>query len=282
MVDFIIITGMSGAGRSSAADTLDDLGWFVIDNLPLPLFEKIVELTAGLGEPFEKVAFVVGAGSGHGEVVNAVDQLRAANTRVQVVFLDASDEVLVRRYEETRRRHPRKIDESLLESIEQERVTLEPVKAAADVVVDTTDLNIHELRARVMEIFGTDVDNEMQIRVSSFGYKRGVPLDVDVVLDCRFLPNPHWVPELRPMSGLDTEVSDYVMDLELAKSFLDDLTHMIDRLLPAYLAEGKSYLSIAFGCTGGRHRSVALAEAFSERLRERGVVAPATHRDIDK
>lgn len=282
MVEYIIITGMSGAGRSSAADTLDDLGWFVIDNLPLPLFEKITELTVGLGEPFEKIGFVVGAGSGHGEILHVVDHLRRATDQVQVMFLDASDEVLVRRFEETRRRHPLRNADSLLESITEERAVLQMVKASADVVVDTTDLNVHGLRTRMIDLFGGDRGVDLQLQVSSFGYKRGVPLDADYVFDCRFLPNPHWVEELRPQSGLDSDVASYVLNLKQSKKFLDDLVEMFMGILPAYREEGKSYLSIAFGCTGGRHRSVVMAEAFAKRLAERGYQAPAVHRDVDK
>lgn len=282
MVAYLIITGMSGAGRSSAADSLDDLGWFVIDNLPLPLFAKITELTVGLGEPFEKIAFVLGAGSARGEVQRAVEQLRATGQRVQVVFLDASDEVLVRRFEETRRRHPIRSSESLLESIASEREVLEVVKADADVVVDTTDLNIHGLRARMLDLFGEEHDGDLQLQVSSFGYKRGIPLDADYVFDCRFLPNPHWVDDLRPLSGLDPQVAAYVLGQEVATSFLDDLTALFGAILPAYRQEGKAYLSIAFGCTGGRHRSVVMAEAFAARLTAQGCPAPAVHRDVDK
>ena len=282
MGEFIIIAGLSGAGRSTAADTLDDLGWFVIDNLPLPLFEKIVELTAGLGEAFERIAFVLGAGSGHSELPRAVRQLRATNARVRVLFLDASSDVLVRRYEETRRRHPQRGPDSLVDSIYQERLALEPVKAEADVVVDTSDLNVHQLSARVRDLFGDAGDDAMQIRVSSFGYKRGLPLDVDLVFDCRFLPNPHWVAELRPLDGRDAPVRDYVLGQALAGEFLDELTRMLDLLLPAYVAEGKAFLTIAFGCTGGQHRSVAIAEEFSKRLEARGHAVAVTHRDVDK
>lgn len=282
MVEFVIIAGMSGAGRSTAADTLDDLGWFVIDNLPLPLFKKIVELTAGLGEPFDRVAFVLGAGTGHNEVSSAIGELRALTARVRVLFLDAASDVLVRRYEETRRRHPQRGQDTLVDSINEERSSLEPVKADADVVVDTTELNVHQLRSRVTELFGDGTDEDMQISVSSFGYKRGLPLDVDLVFDCRFLPNPHWVPELRALSGLDEPVQKFVLDHELADDSLDDLAALIDRLLPAYVAEGKSFLSIAFGCTGGRHRSVAMSQAFAKRLEARGHPSTVTHRDVDK
>lgn len=282
MVEFLIITGLSGAGRSTVADTVDDLGWFVIDNVPLPLFDKIVDLTEGLGEPFERVAFVLGAGAGQGKLTEAIDGLRGLSARVRVVFVEASTDVLVRRYEETRRRHPMGDGGSLIEAIELERSRLEGVKASADLVIDTSDLNLHQLRARIEDRFGGDDASRMQVRVSSFGYKRGIPIDVDLVLDCRFLPNPHWIPELRASSGLDEAVREFVLGQPLAEPFIDGLVTMLTTLMPAYREEGKAYLGIAFGCTGGRHRSVAIAEEVAERLRAFDHVVPVTHRDIDK
>ncbi len=282
MVDFLIITGMSGAGRSTVADAVDDLGWFVIDNVPLPLFDKIVELTEGLGEPFGRVAFVLGASAGQDQLAEAIEGLRELRDQVRVIFVDAATDVLVRRYEETRRRHPQQGSASLVDAIAAERSALEAVKAGADLVIDTSDLNLHQLRARVEERFGNEADTGMQVRVSSFGYKRGVPIDVDLVLDCRFLPNPHWVPELRASSGLDEAVREFVLGQPLAQTFIDQLVALLETLLPAYREEGKSYLGIAFGCTGGRHRSVAIAEAVAERLRVHLDVVPVTHRDIEK
>lgn len=285
MVEFLIITGMSGAGRSTVADTFDDLGWFVIDNVPVPLFEKIVELTGGLGEPFERVAFVLGAGvrsgDGPGALAGAIAELRAIGG-VRVVFVDAATDVLVQRYEETRRRHPQSADGSLLDAIEHERADLEAVKASADLVIDTSGLNLHELRARIEALFADGTEGGLQLRISSFGYKRGLPLDVDLVFDCRFLPNPHWQPELRALSGLDAPVRDDVLGRPVAEQFIDQLVPMLDTLIPAYLAEGKSFLGIAFGCTGGRHRSVAVAEEVAVKLRSLGYTVPVTHRDVDK
>ncbi len=285
MVEFLIITGVSGAGRSTVADAVDDLGWFVIDNVPLPLFSKIVELTQGLGEPFERVAFVLGTGARGGEkpaaLVEAVASLRAVGD-VRVVFVDAADDVLVRRYEETRRRHPQPTGGSLLDAIHAERLGMEAVRAAADLVIDTTDLNLHELRARVSSLFAADAGAGLQLRVSSFGYKRGVPVDMDLVLDCRFLPNPYWQSGLRGLSGLDDAVHDYVLAQPHARSFVDRIVELLAELLPAYSEEGRSFLGIAFGCTGGRHRSVVIAEAVAARLRDLGYSVPVTHRDIDK
>ncbi len=285
MVEFLVITGLSGAGRSSVADAVDDLGWFVIDNVPLPLFSKIVELTEGLGEPFERVAFVLGTGARGrerpGALVEALGNLRSVG-HVRVVFVDAGDDVLVRRYEETRRRHPQPSGGSLLDAIRSERSELEPVRAAADVVIDTTGMNLHQLRARVASLFTADAGAGLQLRVSSFGYKSGVPVDADLLLDCRFLPNPHWDPDLRALSGRDPAVQEFVLGRPEATRFLDRLTEMMADLLPAYAHEGRSFLGIAFGCTGGRHRSVAIAEAFASRLGALGYDAPVTHRDIDR
>ena len=200
------------------------------------------------------------------------------------VFLDAGTDVLVRRYEGSRRRHPLlEPGEGVAQAIDRERALLEPVKEDADVVVDTTALNVHELRARITELFGDDhPDAGMRTRVMSFGYKYGVPVDVDLVIDCRFLPNPHWVEELRPQTGLHDQVKDYVLEQDTAKDFLERLDGLLGLLLPAYLKEGKSYLAVAFGCTGGRHRSVAVAEAVADLLRARGYTPTVRHRDVAK
>jgi UPF0042 nucleotide-binding protein len=282
--EFVVITGLSGAGRSEVANGLEDLGWFVIDNLPTELIPKVAELTRSPGSTTPRVALVVGAGTNHDGLVAALDALRAEGGRVRQVFLDASTDVLVRRYEGTRRRHPLlEPGEGVAEAIERERARLEPVKAEADVVVDTTSLNVHELRARITELFGDDhPDAGMRTRVMSFGYKHGLPVDVDLVIDCRFLPNPHWVDELRPQTGLHDQVRSYVVDRPAAQEFLERLDGLLGLLLPAYVAEGKSYLSIAFGCTGGRHRSVAIAEAVAELLRGRGLTPTVVHRDVAK
>lgn len=279
-----MIAGLSGAGRSSAADNLEDAGWFVIDNLPAPLFHKFLELTAGSGSPVDRVALVVGSGPYQGQVVRAIGDLRATGARVRVLFLEAATDILVRRYEATRRRHPQLNGvESLAEAIDAERLALEVVKAEADVVVDTSALNVHQLRARMVELFGsTSPEDGMQVSVVSFGYKHGLPLDVDLVFDCRFLPNPHWVDSLRPLTGLDAPVREYVLETELARDFLKELRSLFTLLIPAYVSEGKAYLSIAVGCTGGRHRSVAIAEQLGEGLRAAGFPASVSHRDLDK
>jgi UPF0042 nucleotide-binding protein len=284
MSEFVVITGLSGAGRSQAADDLEDLGWFVIDNLPAELIPKVTELVQSPGSSTPRVALVVGVGAHQSDLMPALARLRAAGGRVRQLFLDAGTDVLVRRYEGTRRRHPLLIPgEGLAEAIERERELLEPVKAAADVVVDTSSLNVHELHDRIVALFGEDhPDSGMQTRVVSFGYKHGLPLDVDIVLDCRFLPNPHWIDDLRPLTGLDDAVRRYVLSQEAARDLLTRLDDLLGLLLPAYVAEGKSYLTVAFGCTGGRHRSVAIAEEVAALLRGRGFAPTVLHRDIAK
>jgi UPF0042 nucleotide-binding protein len=278
-----VIAGVSGAGRSSAADNLEDLGWFVIDNLPPTLIPQVADLAQGPGADYERIALALGTTADLGQVLPSVAELRGGESRVRILFLDASTEVLVRRYESTRRRHPLTVDAgSLAGAIEAERALLEPVKAEADVVVDTTELNVHQLRDRVRELFGTDDGEGMAIRVESFGYKHGLPLDVDLVLDCRFLPNPYWDEALRPHTGRDEPVRTWVLAQPDTKVFLERLEGMLEPLLPAYEAEGKAYLTIAFGCTGGHHRSVAIAEAVAGWLRERGYGPTVTHRDIDR
>jgi UPF0042 nucleotide-binding protein len=274
--EFLLIAGMSGAGRSSAAAMLEDLGWEVIDNLPPRLIPLV-------GEPAEHVALVVGRGAQEDSLDvldTAMDALRSTGSSVRLVFLDANDEVLVRRFEGTRRRHPVETG-NLLNSITRERALLERVKAQADVMIDTSTLNVHGLRERLAQLFSTeDPRQRLETSVISFGYAQGIPLDVDLLFDCRFLPNPHWVEDLRPFTGLDTSVRDYVLGQPEAVAFLDKLDDMLGLLLPAYVKEGKSYLTIAVGCTGGRHRSVALAEEIGRLIRAREHDPLVIHRDI--
>ncbi len=284
MSEFLVVAGMSGAGRSTAAATLEDLGWFVIDNLPPELFTKVAELVGRPGSETERVALVVGRRGGEQveDVVPVLDSLAQARHRVQVLFLDAPDEVLVRRFEGTRRRHPL-ASRGVEESIADERRLLEVLRARADVLVDTGELNTNQLRQRVLELFGEAAGaGHMQTSLVSFGYKHGIPLDVDVVFDCRFLPNPYWVEALRPLSGLDQPVRDYVLGQRETGAFLDKVEDLLAMLVPAFVREGKSYLTVAMGCTGGRHRSVVLAEALRERMAAQGVPATAFHRDVDR
>jgi RNase adapter protein RapZ len=286
--DFLVVTGMSGAGRSTAAASLEDLGWFVIDNLPAGLILQMAEMMDLPGADVERVALVVGRGGGStgsdyfGHLPAVLDSLRAKGNRVRVLFLDASDDVLIRRYEGTRRRHPLAA-RGVEESIADERRLLAPVRDRADLLIDTGELNTNQLRTRVLEAFGDEGGgSSMRTSVVSFGYKYGLPLDVDVVFDCRFLPNPFWIAELRPFSGLDAPVRDYVLTQPETKEFLDKVDGLLTGIIPSFEREGKSYLTIALGCTGGRHRSVALAEALGERFAGHGTRVSVFHRDVER
>lgn len=283
MNDILVITGLSGAGRSNAADDLEDLGWFVVDNLPVTLIDKIVELGSASGSvdgAFQKLALVVGPTADQTAVVNEIKRLRARGDRVRVLFLDANTPELVKRYGSTRRKHPLDDGEGMTRTIERERHLLEPVKAEADLVIDTTSLTVHQLKARIVDAFArNDASSGMQTAITSFGYKQGIPLDVDLVMDVRFLPNPHWIEGLRPLTGLDEPVRRYVMEQPATAEFLERFESLLDLLVPAYASEGKSYLSIAIGCTGGQHRSVVIAEELATWLRRQGHEPRVTHRD---
>jgi UPF0042 nucleotide-binding protein len=281
MAEVALITGMSGAGRSAVANVLEDLGWYVVDNLPTPLVATIVELAAKPGSDIERLALV--AGREHDEILTRVGELRAAEHQVMVLFLDATTPELVRRYDATRRRHPLADEaDGLVESIELERSALDPLRGAADLVIDTTDLNVHQLKERVVGAFDESKTSRLQVSVESFGFKHGVPLDADIVMDVRFLPNPHWQDDLRPLTGHDPKVRDYVLETASGSGFVDRFDDLIGSLLPQYEAEGRVYLTIAIGCTGGRHRSVAVAEELATRLRGRGVAVRTTHRDVGR
>ncbi len=290
MSEFLVVTGMSGAGRSTAAASLEDLGWFVIDNLPAGLILNMAEMMNLPGAEVDRVALVIGRGSGagsggsdhFGDLPDVLEALRTSGNRVRVLFLDAGDDVLVRRYEGTRRRHPLAA-RGVEESIADERRLLAPVRDQADLLIDTGELNTNQLRTRVLEAFGDEGGaSSMQTSVVSFGYKFGLPLDVDVVFDCRFLPNPFWIAELRPFSGLDEPVRQYVLSQPETKEFLDKVDGLLSGILPSFEREGKSYLTIALGCTGGRHRSVALAEALAERFVGHGTKVSVFHRDVER
>lgn len=279
MASVVLISGLSGAGRSGAAGVFEDLGWYVVDNLPTSLVPTIVALAAKQGSGIDRLALV--SGRQHAELLPQVGAMRAAGHHVTLLFLDASTPVIVKRYDATRRRHPMD-DEAggLLEAIEAERDLLAPVRAAADLVIDTSELNIHQLKERLLASFETSGTSQLQVAVESFGFKHGLPLDADIVMDVRFLPNPHWQEELRPLTGHDPAVRDHVLETAAAATFLDHFDALLADVLPAYQAEGRNYLTIAIGCTGGRHRSVAVAEEVARRLRERGFAVRATHRDV--
>lgn len=282
MTDILVVTGLSGGGRSQAADNLEDMGWFVVDNLPVVLIDKVVELSGEAGGEISKLCLVVGNARQQAGILGAIDTLRQQGHRVRIVFLEASTRELVRRYEATRRRHPLSDGTLGLEDvIERERSSIGEVKAAADLVIDTTGLNVHQLKSQLASLFGAEnLNDSLQVSVMSFGFKHGVPIDVDMVMDVRFLPNPHWDDELRPMSGLDNPVRDYVLGTELTEQFLSKTLSLFELILPAYVLEGRSYLTIGIGCTGGRHRSVAISEELGRRISAMGFQLRVSHRDI--
>jgi RNase adapter protein RapZ len=277
----LVVTGMSGAGKSSAANVLEDNGYHVIDNLPPALLSQAVDFHA-VGEEPRRLAVVVDARGGDAlEALREVlQQLAQSGIRSAILFLDADDEVIIQRYEENRRPHPLGYP-TIQEAIAAEREMLEPLREVADVVIDTTDVNVHQLRERIINEFSSEaMQRPMRVSIRSFGFKHGTPRDADLVFDVRFLPNPHWVPELRLLRGTDQAVSDYVLGSEDAKEFVDRIDELVSFLIPRYEAEGKSYVSIAVGCTGGHHRSVAIAEELGRRLEERGIRAAVRHRDV--
>ena len=278
MTDVLLVTGMSGAGRSTVSSALDDLGWFVIDNLPIEVLVRVGELASATETESRGVAFIVGRSGQHHpeELLGAKRELEVHQPGVKILFLDAPDDVLIHRYEGTRRRHPFP-GATLADSIETERAILAPLRDDADIIIDTGTTNTNQLRTRILEIFGVVGRAPLRVSVMSFGYSHGLPRDVDLVFDCRFLPNPHWVPELQPLTGLDQPVADYVLSHEPAQHFVRDVVSMLEWQIPAFAEEGKSYLTIAVGCTGGKHRSVAIAEELRRRLH---LDTEAFHRDV--
>lgn len=282
MTDILVITGLSGAGRSQAADDLEDLGWFVVDNLPVVLIDKVVELSGEAGGEIEKLCLVVGNARHQAAILESIAALREQGHSVRILFLEASTHELVRRYEASRRKHPMSDGVMGLEKvIEAERVAINQVKAAADLLIDTTGLSVHDLKRQIFQLFGPEnAGDTLQISFISFGFKHGVPMDCDMVFDVRFLPNPHWDDVLRPLSGLDDPVREYVFAQPLATEFVDHIESLMNLTLPAYLHEGRSYLTIGIGCTGGRHRSVAVTEALAQRLILHGQSPRVSHRDI--
>lgn len=281
--DFTIITGISGAGRSEAAKVLEDLGYFVIDNLPPALIGKMAELAATPGNSIKHVALVVDVRGGEffPQLEEALKDLHDRGIDYRILYLTADDDALVRRFEASRRRHP--LADRIVDGIAQERNLLESMRGAADLVIDTSDLTPHELRDRIATTFSRQHREErLRITVVSFGFKHGVPLDADIVMDVRFLPNPHWVPELRPLTGIEPAVREYVMGTQTTEQFLDRFEDLLSVLIPGYLAEGKHYLTVAIGCTGGRHRSVVVAEEVGEIFKDRGLLVHVEHRDIER
>jgi RNase adapter protein RapZ len=283
-LDLVVITGLSGAGRSTAAKCLEDLGWFVVDNLPPSLVGTMVQLAARSQGSVDKIAVVVDVRSRGftSDVRAALTDLDRPGLRVRVLFLEAADDALVRRFDGVRRPHPLQADGTLTDGIARERELLRDLRGDADLVLDTSTLNVHELRAKIVAAFGDRTATALHATVVSFGYKYGLPVDADVVVDCRLLPNPHWVPELRPHTGLDEDVRDYVLSQEGAGEFLDEWAALLRRYEHGYLAEGKHFATIAVGCTGGKHRSVVVAEQLAERLQLDGVDVHVVHRDLGR
>lgn len=279
MIEILIVAGMSGAGRSTVSAALEDLAWSVIDNLPLELISRVSELAASGSPELPGVAFIVGRGGVvNGEhLIEVLNQLNESGFRSRLLFLDAPDDVLVHRFEGTRRRHPIPTT-SVAEAIVMERQLLHAVRDRADMVIETGSLNSNQLRTRIADAFRSHESGHLKIALSSFGYSRGIPRDADLVFDCRFLPNPHWIEALRPYTGLQPAVAEHVLSNDDAVHFVNDVVNLLSWQIPAFAKEGKSYLSIAIGCTGGKHRSVAIAEEIAKRLE---VPVSVFHRDIE-
>ncbi|MHB8340008.1 MAG: RNase adapter RapZ [Mycobacteriales bacterium] len=283
-LELAIITGLSGAGRSTAAKALEDLGWFVVDNLPPGLLSTMADLGWRSGGAVSRIAAVVDVRGRafFSDLRAGLDDLDGRGVRPRVLFLEASDEALVRRFENVRRPHPLQGDGRLVDGISRERDLLRDLRGAADLVVDTTALNVHELRAAVDSAFAGPGPTRLRATIVSFGYKYGLPVDADLVVDCRFLPNPHWIDELRPYTGRDPQVREYVLGQPGAREFLAGYTELLRVVREGYLREGKRYVTIALGCTGGKHRSVALAAELAERLAGQDWDAHVLHRDLGR
>lgn len=279
----LVITGMSGSGKTTAVRALEDAGYFCIDNLPVPLLGKLLELARYAGN-MGRMAVVVDAREGHflGESPRVVAELRRQGVKLEVLYLDATDEALIRRFSETRRRHPLSPEGGVPEGIAEERKLLRHLRTLADEVIDTTSLTVHELKRLIQARFGEGEGDLLNVTLLSFGFRYGVPAQADLVLDVRFLPNPYFVPEMRERTGREADVAGYVLDREVAQTFLSKATDMLQFLLPQYAKEGKSYLSVAIGCTGGKHRSVAIVRALAERLEDSERLIRIWDRDIEK
>ncbi len=283
-IDVVIITGMSGAGKSVAVQSMEDLGYFCVDNLPHALLPKFLEIMKETNGKVSKVALVMDLRGGElfDKICDTLDEIARKDwIHSRILFLDTKDNVLVTRYKETRRSHPLAQGDSVLSGIQQERVLLQDVKLRASVVIDTTELKPKQLREKIIQSFSTDSQKGFSISIMSFGFKYGIPLDADLVFDVRFLPNPFYIEHMRPMTGLDEEVSSYVLKFDETKEFMEKLLDLISFMLPQYKREGKNQLIIAIGCTGGQHRSVTLAEYLGEYYNEE-YVTYVSHRDIEK
>ena len=284
--ELLILTGMSGAGRSTVAHALEDLGWYVVDNLPPALLPQLATQTSS--SQFQSVAVVVDVRGGKffDELRASLASLKAAKVSYRLLFLDATDQILVARFESTRRPHPLQAQDRIVDGISRERAKLDELRAQADIVIDSSNLNVHQLEKRVAEIFSPGSLTAIRINVLSFGFKYGIPVDADLVLDARFIPNPHWVPELRPLTGLDEKVFNAVLESQGVKEFVASYVFVVLQMIPGYLREGKRFVTIAIGCTGGKHRSVSIAREIAHQLNnanvEVDISAHATHRDVGR
>jgi len=284
-LELVVVSGLSGAGRSTAAHCLEDLGWYVVDNLPPSMLRPLVDLVAGSGGAVTKIAVVTDLRSRLfvGDLRSALDDIELRGTNVRVLFLEASDEALVRRFDSVRRPHPLQGEGRLVDGITGERDLLRALRDQADLVIDTSVLNVYELRNRVAAAFDeAAAASPLRLTLMSFGYKYGLPVDADLVVDCRFLPNPHWEPTLRAQTGLDQDVRNYVLAQEGATEFLDRYEGVVQLVTKGYLREGKRYVLLAVGCTGGKHRSVAMSEQLAGRLTGHGIDVQVQHRDLGR
>lgn len=281
--ELLIVTGMSGAGRSTVANSLEDQGWYVVDNLPPQMLATISELLHYSTSPIGKLAVVIDVRGGDffDELSNNISKLRDADIDLRMIFLEASDASLVKRFEQVRRPHPLQGDGGLLEGISKERQKLLDIREAADVVIDSSDLNVHQLGTRILEEFGDEAD-EIHLMIQSFGFKYGTPGDADMIFDARFLPNPHWNEELKSLTGNDPKVQAAVMDSPLAKGFLESLMELLENVFAGYRTENKRFVSIAIGCTGGKHRSVTLANHLADMLAGEELRVRVNHRDLGR
>ena len=285
--EIVVITGMSGAGRSTVAHAMEDHGWYVIDNLPPSLLIPLFDLTQSSDDSIAVVIDVRGR-QFFDDLNKTLAELAERGISRKIIFVDASDDVLVRRFESSKRPHPLQGSDRILDGIEKERERLRELRSGADLVVDSSQLNVHQLERKIAELFSVDPSASLKVNVLSFGYKFGLPVDADLVMDCRFIPNPHWDPELRAMNGLDKQVSEAVLSAESVSEFLERYLALFNSLGQGYLREGKKYITLAIGCTGGKHRSVAVAEELARRINgsaidaEHSVSAHAIHRDLGR
>ncbi len=284
-IKFVIVTGLSGAGKTQAIWCLEDLGFFCVDNLPPTLIPKFAELCAQSEGKINKIALVVDIRGGgfFDAVYDSLENLKTLGIKCEILFLDASDETLVRRFKESRRRHPLGTHGRVLDGIREERLKLEELKGKASKVIDTSELSNKQLKEQITLLYGGDnEEHNLNINVMSFGYKYGIPMDADLVFDVRFLPNPHYIEELRPLTGNDSEVQEYVLDSPVSRTFMRKFSGLIKFLIPHYIKEGKTSLVIAIGCTGGQHRSVTLVNKLFESLKTNNYLVNKRHRDLEK